>query len=145
MRDPFVVVAVALCQKKRRRAQLDFPSQFRVGALKFGDHVVLRRSHVPPPADGAITPPFPVKSEKSLSLSANSRTRRVRVSGRGAHRKTIRNAERRSAFHPEPTPGVGTKRQISSTRTRRADSGLFHGSLLRKEDYLESGDSGVAF
>ena len=51
MRDPFVVVAVALSQ--RSVALTEFPPQFRIGALKFGDHVVVRRSHVPPPAGAA--------------------------------------------------------------------------------------------
>ena len=50
MRDPFVMVAVALSQ--RSVALAEFPPQLRVGALKFDDHVVSRRSHVPPLADG---------------------------------------------------------------------------------------------
>jgi hypothetical protein len=39
----------------------------------------------------------------------------------------------------EPTP------ERVPRSSRRADSGLSHDELLRKEDYLKSGDSGVAF
>ena len=38
----------------------------------------------------------------------------------------------------------GTNFMICITR-RCADSGLSHGELLRKEDYLKSGDRGIAF
>ena len=53
MLDPLAVFAVALASASAsaasRQRRVAFSPQFRVGALKFGDHVVLRRGHWPSP------------------------------------------------------------------------------------------------
>jgi hypothetical protein len=86
--------------------------------------------------------------ERHLSKEAGQRTgvpipTRLDRDPLSAHRCYSTPARGMPAFHPEPTP-----ERVPSVRfdpQEDADSGLSRGELLRKGDYLKSGDGGVAF